>query len=157
MSVTVSGQTFVVLFLISLLLSVVFGYATIYMVTQHTMNIDSVEMVLMLLAVSVYFITPSLILSFIFYGIFKAIFRPSVPTKFRTFRRESVRSAKREVLSIAEYLPIAVAGAIMGILGVYFIEMNWHQKIIVYIFGGAVLVTGFMISEKIKSYREVTR
>jgi len=48
------------------------------------------------------------------------------------------------------YLPIAVAGALMGILGVYSIEMNWYQKILVYIFGGAILLTGFIISQKIK-------
>jgi uncharacterized membrane protein YfcA len=48
------------------------------------------------------------------------------------------------------YLPIAVAGAIMGILGVYSIEMNWYQKILVYIFGGAILLTGFVMSQKIK-------
>jgi len=52
--------------------------------------------------------------------------------------------------SIVVYLPIAVAGAIMGILGVYSIEMNWYQKILVYIFGGAILLTGFVISQKIK-------
>lgn len=56
--------------------------------------------------------------------------------------------------SIVVYLPIAVAGAIMGILGVYSIEMNCYQKILVYIFGGAILFTSFIISEKIKSYRE---
>jgi len=56
--------------------------------------------------------------------------------------------------NIPVYLPIAVAGAIMGILGVYSIEMNWYQKTLVYIFGGAILLTGFIISEKIKSYRE---
>jgi len=52
--------------------------------------------------------------------------------------------------SIVVYLPIAVAGALMGILGVYSIEMNWYQKILVYIFGGAILLTGFIISQKIK-------
>jgi len=55
------------------------------------------------------------------------------------------------------YLPIAVAGTLMGILGVYSIEMIWYQKILVYIFGGAILLTGFIISKKIKSYREVKR
>ena len=59
--------------------------------------------------------------------------------------------------SIMVYLPIAVAGAIMGILGVYSIEINWYQKIFVYIFGGAILLTSFIISEKIRSYREVKR
>ena len=52
--------------------------------------------------------------------------------------------------SIVVYLPIAVAGAIIGILGVYSIEMNWYQKILVYTFGGAILLTGFVISQKIK-------
>ena len=59
--------------------------------------------------------------------------------------------------SIMVYLPIAVAGAIMGILGVYSIEINWYQKIFVYIFSGAILLTSFIISEKIRSYREVKR
>lgn len=59
--------------------------------------------------------------------------------------------------SIVVYLPIAVAGALMGILGVYSIEMNWYQKILVYIFGGAILLTSFIISQKIKNYREVKR
>ena len=56
--------------------------------------------------------------------------------------------------SIVVYLPIAVAGALMGILGVYSIAMIWYQKILVYIFGGAILLSSFIISKKIKSYRE---
>ena len=59
--------------------------------------------------------------------------------------------------SIVVYLPIAVAGALMGILGVYSIAMIWYRKILVCIFGGAILLTSFIISEKIKSYREAKR
>ena len=51
---------------------------------------------------------------------------------------------------IVVYSPIAMAGAIMGILGVYSIEMNWVSKILVYIFDGIILFTGFIVSEKIK-------
>jgi len=56
--------------------------------------------------------------------------------------------------NILVYLPIAVAGAIMGILGVYSIEMNWYQKILVYILGGAILLAGFVISQKIKELQK---
>lgn len=56
---------------------------------------------------------------------------------------------------IVVYLPIAVAGATVGILGVYSIEMNWLSKIFVYIFNGVILLTGFVVSEKIKSYMKV--
>ena len=48
------------------------------------------------------------------------------------------------------YLPIAVAGAIVGVLAVYSIEMSWYQRIFVYVFGGVILLTGFIMSEKIK-------
>ena len=58
---------------------------------------------------------------------------------------------------IGVYLPIAVAGATIGILGVYSIEMNWLSKILVYIFNGVILLTGFVVSEKIKSCMKVKR
>lgn len=58
---------------------------------------------------------------------------------------------------IVVYLPIAVAGATIGILGVYSIEMNWLSKILVYIFNGVILFTGFVVSEKIKSCMKVKR
>ncbi len=56
---------------------------------------------------------------------------------------------------IVVYLPIAVAGATVGILGVYSIEMNWLSKILVCIFNGVILLTGFIVSEKIKRYMKV--
>lgn len=56
---------------------------------------------------------------------------------------------------IMVYLPIAIAGVIVGILVVYSIEMNWLSKIIVYIFNGVILLTGFVVSEKIKRYMKV--
>jgi hypothetical protein len=49
------------------------------------------------------------------------------------------------------YLPIAVAGVIVGILAVYSIDVNQYQRILVYILGGAIILAGFLISEKIKS------
>jgi len=49
------------------------------------------------------------------------------------------------------HLPLAVAGAIVGILAVYSISMNQYQKILVYILGGAIILAGFIVSEKIKS------
>jgi len=52
--------------------------------------------------------------------------------------------------SIVVYLPIAVAGAIVGISGVYTIEMIWYQKILAWIFDGVILLTGFIISQNIK-------
>jgi len=58
---------------------------------------------------------------------------------------------------IVVYLSIAVAGATIGILGVYSIEMNWLSKILVYIFNGVILLTGFVVSEKIKSCMKVKR
>lgn len=51
---------------------------------------------------------------------------------------------------IAVCLPIAVAGAIVGVSAVYTIGMIWCQKILVYIFDGVILLTGFVISQKIK-------
>ncbi len=48
------------------------------------------------------------------------------------------------------YLPIAMAGVIVGILAVYSIDINQYQKILVYILGGAIILAGFLISEKIK-------
>ena len=59
--------------------------------------------------------------------------------------------------SIVVYLPMAVAGATIGILGVYSIEMNWLSKILVYIFNGVIVLTGFVVSEKIKSYMKVKK
>ena len=59
---------------------------------------------------------------------------------------------------IVVYLPIAVAGVTVGILGVYSIEMNWLSKILIYTFAGAILLTGFIVSEKIKeSHAEVPK
>ncbi|MBA7468575.1 hypothetical protein ES707_03826 [subsurface metagenome] len=55
---------------------------------------------------------------------------------------------------IVVYLPIAVAGATIGILAVYSIEMNWLSKILVYIFNGVILFTGFVVSKKIKSCKK---
>jgi len=52
--------------------------------------------------------------------------------------------------SIVAYLPIATAGAIVGISAVYTIGMIWYQKILVWIFDGVILLTGFVISQKIK-------
>jgi len=55
------------------------------------------------------------------------------------------------------YLPIAMAGVIVGILAVYSIDINQYQKILVYILGGAIILAGFLISEKIKSSVKRTR
>ena len=49
------------------------------------------------------------------------------------------------------HLPIAVAGVIVGILAVYSVDINPYQEIPVYILGGAIILLGFMISEKIES------
>jgi len=56
---------------------------------------------------------------------------------------------------ILVYLPMAVAGTTVGILGVYSIEMSWLSKILVYMFNGVILFTGVIVSERIKSYMKV--
>jgi hypothetical protein len=50
-----------------------------------------------------------------------------------------------------------MAGVIVGILAVYSIDINQYQKILVYILGGAIILAGFLISEKIKSSVKRTR
>jgi hypothetical protein len=50
-------------------------------------------------------------------------------------------------------LPAAMAGAAVGILGVYSLEMDWPSKILVYISNGVILFTGFILSEKIERSR----
>jgi len=55
---------------------------------------------------------------------------------------------------IVVYLPIATAGAIVGISAVYTTGIIWYQKILVGIFDGAILLTGFVISQKIKELQK---
>lgn len=56
---------------------------------------------------------------------------------------------------IMVYLPLVVAGAAVGVLGVYSLQMRWPSKILVYVSNGVILFTGFIPSEKIKSYMGV--
>ena len=50
-------------------------------------------------------------------------------------------------------LPAAMAGAAVGMLGVYSLEMPWPSRILVYISNGVILFTGFILSEKIERSR----
>jgi len=73
MSVRVSGKTFALLFLISLL-SLIFGYGALYYFSGGAM-VMGWELALIIGVVSFYFITPSLILTLILYGVFRMLFR----------------------------------------------------------------------------------
>jgi hypothetical protein len=74
-----------------------------------------------------------------------------VPGAKKKERADQPGSKKMEIRDrIMVYLPIAAAGAIVGISAVYTIGMIWYQKILVWIFDGVILLTGFVISQKIK-------
>jgi hypothetical protein len=89
----------------------------------------------------------SVLFTFMFYKQFKKAFAHVVEGQ----QVEKMKIRDRIVV----YLPIAVAGATVAILGVYSMEMNWLSKIVVYIFNGVILLTGFIVSEKIKRYMKV--
>jgi len=74
MSVRVSGKTFALLFLISLLLSLIFGYVALYYFSGGAM-VMGWELALIIGVVSFYFITLSLILTLILHGVSRILFR----------------------------------------------------------------------------------
>lgn len=74
MSVRVSGKTFALLFLISLLLSLIFGYGALHYFSRGAMVMDW-ELTSIIGVVSFYFIAPSLILTLILHGVSRILFR----------------------------------------------------------------------------------
>jgi hypothetical protein len=74
MSLGVSGKTSALLFLISLLLSLIFGYVTLYYFSRGAMVMDW-ELTSIMGVVSFYFIAPSLILTLILHGVSRILSR----------------------------------------------------------------------------------